>query len=172
MTGLKVVVGVFQDRAQAQKAVADLENAGFTGNQIGFAIRNPDGTSEPKLNMPEVEGEKPVGNIPLKTTVGGGVVGGVVGALTALLIPGVGPVLAGGILAGTLAGAFVGAGVGDLVGAFMGMGVAQHQAQYYQQEFKEGRALVVVKTTDRQQEAEEILDRDGAIQQKTRAPID
>lgn len=172
MAERKVVVGVFQERAQARKAVADLESAGFTEKQVGFAIRNPDGAGEPKLNVPEVKGEKPTESTPLKTTIGGGVVGGILGALTALLIPGIGPVLAGGILAGALGGALVGAGVSDMVGTLMDMGVTQNQAQYYQQEFKEGRALVVVNTTDRQQEAEDILNRDGAMQQKTRTPID
>lgn len=47
MAERKVVVGVFQERAQARKAVADLESAGFTEKQIGFAILNPDGAGEP-----------------------------------------------------------------------------------------------------------------------------
>ena len=61
---------------------------------------------------------------------------------------------------------------GDMIGTFMSMGIAENQAQYYEREFKAGRALVIVNTTDRQQEAQEILDRDGAIQQKTRTATD
>ena len=171
MAEQKVIVGVFQNREQAQKAVTDLEHAGFTENQIGFAIRKPGGPDEPKLNIAEAK-EPSSGKTAAKAAVGGGVVGSVVGALTALLIPGIGPVLAGGILAGAFGGAVVGAAAGDMVGTFMDMGVTENQAHYYEREFKAGRALVMVNTTDRQQEAQQILDRDGAIQQKTRTATD
>ncbi len=48
MAERKVIVGVFLDRAQAEKAVNDLESAGFNENQIGFAVRKP---GEPELNI-------------------------------------------------------------------------------------------------------------------------
>jgi hypothetical protein len=169
MAERKVIVGVFLDRAQAEKAVNDLESAGFNENQIGFAVRKPGEPGEPKLNISDDEGASPVGKVPLVGAATGGVVGGIIGALTALLIPGIGPVLAGGILAGIFGGAFVGAATGDLVGAFVAMGIAENQAKYYEEEFKQGRALVIVNTTDprMQKEAQEIMDRDGAIHQRS-----
>jgi hypothetical protein len=168
MAERKVIVAVFQDRAQAEKAVHDLESAGFDENQIGFAIRKPGEQDEPKFNIGESQGASPLGKAPLTGAASGGVVGGIIGALTALLVPGIGPVLAGGILAGLFGGAIIGAAAGDMVGTLVDMGVAEEQAKYYEREFKEGRALVMVNTTDpqRQKEAEEILDRDGAIRQK------
>jgi hypothetical protein len=173
MAERRVIVGVFQDRVQAEKAVHDLEAAGFNENQIGFAIRRPGEQGEPKLNIDESQGASPLGKVPLTGAATGGVVGGVVGAVTALLIPGIGPVLAGGILAGVLGGAVVGAAAGDMVGTFVGMGMAEEQAKYYEQEFKEGRALLIVNTTDPQlqRRAEEIMDMDGAIHERNQGVI-
>ena len=39
------VVGVFDERRQAEAAVADLERAGFTDDQIGFVTHDRDGGS-------------------------------------------------------------------------------------------------------------------------------
>ncbi len=168
MAERRVIVGVFQDRAQAEKAVRDLEAAGFNENQVGFAIRKPGEQGEPKLNISNDQGASPLGKGPLTGAAAGGVVGGIAGAAAALLIPGIGPVLAGGILAGVFGGAVVGAAAGDMVGTFVSMGIAENQAKYYEEEFKLGRALVVVNTTDPrlQKEAEEIMDRDGAIHER------
>lgn len=168
MAERRVIVGVFQDREQAMRAVHDLEAAGFNENQVGFAIRKPGEQGEPKLNINSDQGASPLGKVPLTGAATGGVVGGIAGAAAALLIPGIGPILAGGILAGVLGGAVVGAAAGDMVGTFVGMGIAENQAKYYEEEFREGRALVMVNTTDPQlqKEAEEIMDRDGAIRQK------
>ncbi|HLI05284.1 MAG TPA: hypothetical protein VKV40_01795 [Ktedonobacteraceae bacterium] len=164
MVERRVIVGVFQGRAQAEKAVHDLEAVGLNEHQISFAIRQPDEQGEPKLNISNDQGASPVGKVPLTGAATGGVVGGVAGALTALLIPGIGPVLAGGILAGIL----IGAAAGDMVGTLVGMGMAEEQAKYYEEEFKQGRALVMVNTTDPrlQKEAEKIMDIDGAIHQR------
>ncbi len=168
MAERRVIVGVFQDRAQAEKAVHDLEGAGFNENQIGYAIRKPGEQGEPAFNIGESQGPSPMGKVPLTGAATGGVIGGIAGAAAALLIPGIGPVLAGGILAGIFGGAIVGAAAGDMVGTLAGMGIAENQAKYYEEEFKEGRALVMVNTTDPQlqSKAEEIMDRDGAMRQK------
>lgn len=168
MAERKVIVGVFEDRPQAEKAVNDLESAGFNENQIGFAVRRPGEQGEPKFNIGESQGASPLGKGSLTGAATGGVVGGIAGALTALLIPGIGPVLAGGILAGIFGGALLGAGAGDMIGTLVDMGIAENQAKYYEQEFKEGRALVMVNTTDPQLQAkaEEIMERDGALRRK------
>ena len=90
----------------------------------------------------------------------GGVVGGVLGAAVALLIPVLGPAFAGGILV-TVFSAALGAMAGGFLGAFAAIGVPVEQAQHYEEEFKAGRTIVTVKTEDRQQDALDILYRNG-----------
>ena len=92
----------------------------------------------------------------------GAVLGGAIGAAAALLIPGIGPVVAGGILVTALGSAAIGAMTGGLIGTFVGIGVPEHAAHQYKREFEAGRTIVTVKTDSRQQEAIDILRRNGA----------
>ena len=155
-----VAVGVFNDHTQAEKAIDDLEQLGFTDSEIGFAWRGERGTHDESKDT-----GKHVGT--------GAVVGGILGAAAALLIPGVGPAIAGGILAPLLgagvtaagvgaAGAALGAAAGGVVGALTDMGVPEEEAKYYQNEFSQGRAIVTVKAGSRYMEARDVLMRDGA----------
>jgi hypothetical protein len=96
------------------------------------------------------------------STITGGVVGGIAGAIAALAIPGIGPAVAAGWLASILGGAAFGSVAGGFLGAFMHLGMSRQKAHYYEQELKSGNILVTVKTTDRQQQAMEILRQQGA----------
>jgi len=167
MNQRNAVVGVFNNRDQAERAVDDLRRAGFGDDQIGFAVRQGEGTTtEGDTGTRTTEHE--TGKSAATGAVGGGVLGGIIGAAAALLIPGFGPVLAGGILAATLGGAAVGAATGGLVGALTGLGVPKEEAHYYQGEFEAGRTIVTVKADGRSQEAVDILRRDGAYDASTR----
>jgi hydrogenase maturation factor len=84
------------------------------------------------------------------------------GAAAALLIPGLGPVTLAGVMAGLVAGAGAGAAAGGIVGALTGLGASEEEARYYQQELEAGRALVVVKTDGRSEEATTVLVNQGA----------
>ncbi len=95
--------------------------------------------------------------------VTGGIVGGVVGVAAGLLLPFIGPAIAGGAVIAALGGAALGAIAGGFMGTFVSMGVPEEQARQYEQEFKTGRTIVTVKTDDRQQDALDILMRNGAI---------
>ena len=160
MTRRTVVIGVFNDHSDAEAAIYDLQQMGFTDSDIGFAWRG---------EREAVEGDKNTG-----AKVGtGAIVGGILGAAAALLIPGVGPAIAGGILAPLLgagatataagvAGAAVGATAGGVVGALTSIGVPEEEATYYQGEFRQGRAIVTVKAGARYSEARDVLIRHGA----------
>ena len=100
--------------------------------------------------------------------VSGGIIGGVIGAAAALLIPGFGPAIAGGILLATLGGVAIGAAAGGLLGTLIGMGVPEEEARYYEGEFGSGRTIVTVRADGRQQEAMEILHRNGGYDANTR----
>jgi len=145
------VVGVFTDRAAAERAVAALEQAGFTHEHIGFAGHgDPDSTEETDHAGGALKGAA-------RGSLSGGAVGGLLGALATVLIPGIGPVIAGGLLAGIVAGAVAGGAIGGIGGALTGMGVTKQDAEYYDQEFRGGRTLVTVDAGDRRAEAEQIM---------------
>ncbi|HUS14743.1 MAG TPA: DUF2382 domain-containing protein [Chloroflexia bacterium] len=165
----ETVVGVFNERGEAQRAIEALKAAGFRGDDIGILMQNRDQASE----MAEDTGTK-AGEGAAAGATTGGLLGGLAGLLVglgALAIPGIGPVLAAGPLAAALGpvigatatGAVLGAGTGALVGALVGMGIPEEEARVYEQHFNEGRILVTVKSgAGRYNEAEQILRRAGA----------
>jgi uncharacterized protein (TIGR02271 family) len=150
------VVGVFERQEQAEQAVQDLRQAGFSADQLGFAGHDKQAQGPGGEQAENIAKGAASGLIP------GGVIGGVIGAVATGLIPGVGPIISAGILAGTVGGAAAGAATGGLVGALTGAGVSEDEARYYEDEFKAGRTLVTVKANGRYDEASAILRRDGA----------
>lgn len=152
------LVAAFEDRLEAEKAVDDLEQAGFRNDEIGFALRGSDvgrgGMITDEQGAKDAKGA-------LTGAVTGGMVGGVLGAAAALLIPGVGPVVAGGVLASFFGGAIAGTAVGGILGAMTGLGVSEEEAKFYEKEFQSGRAIVAVKPGARMSEAADILRRHG-----------
>ena len=151
------VVGVFEHRDDAERAIDELHRAGFTDEQIGFIVRDGDHTTRDVTTGTSQAGEGAVGGM-----LAGAGIGGLIAAAASLLVPGFGPVLAGGILAATLGGAAIGAAAGGILGALIGMGVPEDEARYYESEFTAGRMLVTVKADGRFNEARDILYRFGA----------
>ncbi len=45
-TGRSTVVGVFEDRAAAERAIDELRRAGFNDDQIGYVVRDNRGTTD------------------------------------------------------------------------------------------------------------------------------
>ena len=159
-----LLVGIFGDRMEAERAVDDLEQAGFGTNEIGFALRGADVTRGGTVT--DAVGTKD--DVGAATgAVTGGMVGGLLGAAAAMLIPGVGPVLAGGILATSIGYAAAGVAVGGILGAMTGAGLSEEEARYYNQAFSEGRAIVTVRSGDRDDEALAILRRHGGYDMHT-----
>jgi hypothetical protein len=157
------VIGVFEDRIMAERALDDLYRTGFSHDDIGFIIRSMTlDDADPETIQRETATGAATG------AVSGGVVGGLLGAAAALLIPGLGPALAGGILAVTLGGVALGAVAGSFVGALTGFGIPEEDALYYQNELESGRIIVTVKAAGRYQEAFDILRHNGAYDANTR----
>ena len=154
----RAIVGVFDDRMAAERAVDLLEQAGFREDQIGFAIR---GAEEVRGGMiTDTTGTKD-GKGALTGMVTGGMLGGVLAAAVSLLIPGVGPIMAGGVLAAFFGGAIAGTAVGGIFGALTGLGISEDEARFYETQFHSGRAIVAVKPRGRWQEAADVLVRGG-----------
>ena len=162
------IAGLFQSRVQAEQAIHELKDAGFTREQIGVAMRD---RNEQDILIDETGASAAAS----ATTgaLGGGLLGGLVGFLVgvgALAIPGIGPVVAGGVLATTfgiaggtaVAGAGIGAAAGGIVGALVGMGIPEEEARYFETGFRSGGTLVTVSAGSRNMEALAILERNGA----------
>jgi hypothetical protein len=159
------VVGVFEDRLHANKAVTELHQAGFDQSQIGVAMKHAEGVADAASTGHD-------------THSGSGALTGVLtglglGALAGLgvlagVIPVVGPAIAAGTLGVVLSNAAAGAGIAGLIGALVGAGLPEHEAKYYQGEFEAGRAIVTVNAGNRSDEATGILRRCGAYDMSSR----
>ena len=154
------VVGVFGDRAEAERVIAELGEAGFAEGEIGYAIRSGGSAAEGGEEQDLTASESAAGSAATGALTGG-LLGGLIGAAAALVVPGIGPVLAGGILASALGGAAVGAAAGGVLGGLVGLGVPEEEAAFYEGEFQAGRAVVTVRADDRAEAAREIMRRHG-----------
>jgi hypothetical protein len=158
-------VGVFLHRRDAEAALRELSNSGFSMNQVSLVGR-------------DTPGEPHVGNVADRTKTDEGAkagagtgaalggLGGLLVGLGALAIPGIGPVLAGGALATALAttaaGGAIGAAAGGLTGALVGLGIPDDRAHYYNDRVNRGDYLVMVDgTEDEIRRADTILSRHG-----------
>lgn len=171
-------VDIFTDKAQADRALEALHNAGFSDDQIGFIRRDLRDTETGRVATDATETEATTEEKSAAAAtgaVGGGILGGLLGAAAALVIPGIGPAVAGGILVTTLGGAAIGAVAGGLIGALTNMGIPEEEARYYQQELAAGRTLLTVNAGSRYNEALALLRSHGAYdvytQPGTQQPI-
>src|SRR5436190_19835788 len=170
MEGTTVVVGIFDDRSQAELAVDDLIQVGFSHGDVGFAIRGHDAVEGGMIT--DAAGAKD-GSGALAGMTAGAVAGGVLGALASLIIPPLGPVLVGGMLA--TAAEFAGAGmaVGGILGAMTGLGISQDEAVYYEEQFNAGKAIVTVRTGDASaDEAVAVIRKHGGFTRRDEIPPD
>src|SRR3954468_22857174 len=117
-----VVVGIFDDRFEAEQAVDELEHSGFSHHDVGFAIRGHDAVEGGMLH--DATGAKD-GHGAITGAATGAVAGGILGALAAVIIPPLGPVLLGGVLATAAGFAGAGAAVGGILGAMTGLGISE-----------------------------------------------
>jgi hypothetical protein len=156
MIGGSTVVGVFEEGARAEDAVADLERAGFRADQIGIVEPENGGTAGDAAAEDAASGDPGV-------RIMGAAIGTLLGASSAVLLPGIGPVIAGGALLAPLAGAAVGATAGAVVGSLVDMGLSEPEATYYERQLELGRTVVTVNVAGRYQEAKAVLVRHGAF---------
>jgi hypothetical protein len=163
---ISTVVGVFEDRLQADEAIAELHEAGFDQSQIGVAMRHAE--SAEGVEAPEYDSHATTGALT------GAVTGLGLGALAGLgvlagVVPVVGPAIAAGTLGVILSNAAAGAGVAGLLGALVAAGLSQREANYYQGEFEAGRAIVTVNAGSKPDQATSILRRCGAYDMTSRS---
>jgi len=164
------VVGVFEDRREADRAVAELRQAGFRDDQIGVAMRHKEGSTEADATTESGETYAEEGGIAgVLTGLGLGTLAGL-GVLSGV-IPVVGPAIAAGTLGVILSNAAAGAAVAGLAGALIGYGIPEEEAKYYHGEFEAGRTIVTVTADGRYDEAYAILQQHGAYDMSTRGSV-
>jgi hypothetical protein len=165
----KMLMGAFERPEQADRALRELEEHGYTPEEIS-AISSS--------NQYEGKGYEHTGNEMASSAASGALTGGVIGGLAGLLAGvGVFPALAGlfvggpiaaalglaGAAATTAAGAVTGAAAGGLIGALTHMGVPQETAQTYDEMVKNGGVVLGLSGHDEMtDEARDILERNGA----------
>lgn len=130
---------MFDSHDDAERAVAALNEAGFTHDDISIVTSSADGSYD-------ADG---IGSAAGTGAGIGAVAGGLLAGLGMMSVPGIGPVLASGWLAsaagGALAGAVTGGAVGGLVGAMTDDGVSEHDAHVYAEGVRRGGAYVSVR---------------------------
>lgn len=149
------VVGIFDDRDDAYRAIEALKDSGFRSEDIGITMRD---RQESEALVEDTGASAGAGAA--TGALAGGALGGLAGWLVgigALAIPGVGPFIAAGPLAAALTGAAIGAAGGGLLGALTGMGVPEDEARWYEGEVHSGGILVTVKADGRYDEARRML---------------
>jgi hypothetical protein len=146
---METIAGIFQSRAEAEKAVQQLHSQGIPNDRI--ALLTPDMDNEEVENaVPTADSEQPGMGKALGGTVGGamGVAGGAsLGAAAAsLLVPGVGPVIAGGILGAAIlgaGGAATGIAAGEALEEELVQGLPHDELYLYEHALRKGRSVVI-----------------------------
>lgn len=154
------VAGVFETKARAERAMADLRAAGFDDDKIGLLYRNAEGEMVKEGAADDTYAEEGAAIGAAAGAVGGAAVGA---AVLAGVIPVVGPVLALGTLGTILVNAAGGAAIAGIAGALIGWGIPEEDASFYEGEVKAGRYLVTVEANGREAEARSILHRGGGF---------
>ncbi|MDQ2997489.1 MAG: hypothetical protein M3R61_10585 [Chloroflexota bacterium] len=151
---MNTIIGIFDDQTTARRALETLRDGPLPLEDISIIAQNADGTVDTGGSGDVSAGEG--------ATVGA-VWGGLVG-LAALLIPGVGPFIAFGALGAALTGVVTGAVVGGISAALIDFsGIPADEAKGYEQQIRDGKALVAVKARDEDSaEVRRILDEIGA----------
>ena len=154
------ITHVYDDYSTAEDVVDELEEAGFTQDQISLVGRKA-GESH------EDAGDGAATGATLGGVAGAGA--GLLASLGLIAIPGIGPLVAAGVLATTLAGAATGAIAGGLLGALVEYGVSEEEAPVYAESIRRGGTLVSVRADEsKADQAEAIMRKYNPIDIKER----
>jgi uncharacterized membrane protein len=148
------VTAVFDDRTQAERAIAELRRRGIPDAQMSVVSRRPDDVDVTPGATGKTADDKTGERVGKGALAGAGV--GTLFGLAALLIPGVGPFVTAGVLASALgatggaiaSGAIVGGTSGALAGAFSKAGYSKDEAEFYGSSVERGGVLVAVESDD------------------------
>jgi len=146
----KMVTGLFNDRASAERAYESLHARGYGRDDVNLVMSD----DTRKAHFGTTQGaQTELGNKAAEGAGVGGAIGGTVGAIlaaiaavgTTIAIPGLGLVIAGP-LAAAIAGAGAGGAAGGLVGALVGWGIPEARVKRYEAGLKQGGILMGVRS--------------------------
>jgi uncharacterized protein (TIGR02271 family) len=169
---MKTVVGLFDNYAQAERTVQDLENAGIPRDDISMVASNANQQFGPNPAQTTTTSND-MGQAAATDASWGAGIGGVLGLLAGaglFAVPGVGWVAGAGWLAGLIGGAIIGGVAGGLIGALTHIGVPQEEAAYYSEGVRRGGVLLTVRAQDdAASRVAQIMNNDGAVNIDERA---
>src|SRR6202165_3031241 len=143
---------LYNNYADAQHAVSNLEAAGVSHSDISIVANNSDSWygADKKVDRDHDGVDDRAEGAGKGAGIGAGVGGaaGLLAGLGLLAIPGLGPVVAAGWLAATAVGAAAGAATGGLVGALTEAGVSKEEAPLYAEGVRRGGTLVSARVPD------------------------
>lgn len=159
----QLVVAIFDERARAQAAVQDLQQQGFTDEQLSAVFRHETTAATPEEVVAlDREAEETSEDVAIGGTVGG--LAGLLGGLALFSIPALGPFLGVGVLATTIGGAAVGSAVGERMANLSTLGVPHERAERYGSALEAGQVVLSVSADGPEEvmRAREILTRHQA----------
>lgn len=162
MKNVKSVFGILKSKAQVERAVDQLRDAGF--RPLDISVLMPD-MGDTQSFAHKKETKAPEGAATGAST--GAIVGtglGWLAGIGALAIPGVGPFIAAGPIVAALAGGGIGGALGGVAGGLIGLGIPEYVAKRYEGLVKGGGILLSVHTdnADWRNKAKDILKFAGA----------
>jgi uncharacterized membrane protein len=154
--GQKTIIGVFRQEHEAEKAVRQLRDEGFSDKEV--SLIGPDSRKNGQGGNANHGHDGP--HLSSGATWGAGIGGGLglLAGAGALAIPGFGPLLA----MGPLAAALTGAAAGGITGSLTDWGIPEQEAKRVEEDVKRGEFLAVVRTDHDAQKAERTLRDCGA----------
>ncbi|SMC65019.1 general stress protein [Sporomusa malonica] len=159
--GVKSVIGVFNSRDNAERAVNALRSQGFTTEEINIVSKNKNNRAQ--------QGEEYFEDDITDGALTGGTLGGIGGLLLgagALAIPGVGPILAAGPIAAALSGAVA----GGIAGGLIDWGIPAEAGRRYEQQVAQGGILAIIRSDAvKVNQAAQVLRQNGAKDVETHA---
>jgi hypothetical protein len=164
---MEAVTGVFETRSAAERALADVHNAGIPSDNITLLTPGSvDQVNKEVRSVPTDSTEQPgMGNA--MGALLGGSVGFTGGSVLMALVPGLGPITALGLLgAGILgaAGATVGANVGGSIEKASFEGLPEDEIFVYEDALRRGKSVVIAlaDNSGAASVVRDLLKRDGA----------
>lgn len=151
------VIGIFESKFDAEKAVTALRQQGFSNEEINIISKKQSQDEDTDVVDDDIMDGTLTG-----ATIGG--IGGLIVGAGALMIPGIGPILAMGPIAAALSGAMV----GGLAGGLIDWGIPSVDSKHYEEEVSNGSILAIIRTDAvKMSSVAQILRQNGAKDVKT-----
>ncbi len=165
---------LYDNYADAERAVTRLEGAGVPHSDISLVANNSDnwyGSRSGKVDRDRDGVDDRAEGAGTGAGIGAGLGGaaGLLAGLGLLAIPGLGPVVAAGWLASTAVGAAAGAATGGIVGALTEAGVSREDASRYAEGVRRGGTLVTARVPDQDRARLDALLHDKSVNLQERS---